>query len=476
MSVNVIQEVLDSRSIAVVGATPLGDWGGGGFLGGLVTLGYKGQVYPVNPQYTEVMGLKTYASLKDVPGTVDYVISSVPARVVPGLLEEAAQKGVKTVHLFTARLAETGRPEAIELENRILRLARESGIRLIGPNCMGVYYPKGGIAFHSVFSKESGSVALISQSGMLAREIVLDSADRGIHFSKVFSYGNAIDLNECDFLEYLAGDPDTGVIMAYVEGVKDGRRFFELLKRASAVKPVVVLKGGRGEAGTRATASHTASLAGAFRTWEAMVVQSGAVSADSAEELIDLAASFRSLPPITGRRVGVAGGAGGSSVLAADECERAGLNVIPLPPDLRDELRARGISVWDWLSNPADTSIGEDRSFSVGLVLELMAKNRSFDVLIALMGMPGRMPRQPGVALEAILKEQYRLDVTMTKPLLVVVPDKSLGVKDLESRDLKMTAELRTALASLGIPFFPTVRRAAFAAMKIADYHARKAR
>jgi acyl-CoA synthetase (NDP forming) len=341
---------------------------------------------------------------------------------------------------------------------------------------MGVYYPRGGIAFHSVFPKESGPVALISQSGMLAREIVLDSADRGIHFSKVFSYGNAIDLNECDFLEYLAGDPDTGVIMAYVEGVKDGRRFFELLKRASAVKPVVVLKGGRGEAGTRATASHTASLAGAFRTWEAMVVQSGAVSADSAEELIDLAASFRSLPPITGRRVGVAGGAGGSSVLAADECERAGLNVIPLPPELRDELRARGISVWDWLSNPADTSIGEDRSFSVGLVLELMAKNRSFDVLIALMGMPGRMPRQPGVALEAILKEQYRLDVTMTKPLLVVVPDKSLGVKDLESRDLKMTAELRTALASLGIPFFPTVRRAAFAAMKIADYHARKAR
>ena len=226
---------------------------------------------------------------------------------------------------------------------------------------------------------------------------MLDSPVRGIYFSKVFSYGNAIDLNECDFLEYLADDAETSVIMIYVEGVKNGRRFYDTLKRAASVKPVIILKGGKGEAGKRATASHTASLAGAFRTWEAMVAQAGAVAADSTEELIDLAASFRSLPRFAGKRVGVSGGAGGSSVLAADECERAGLDVVPLPAEIRDDLKARGISVWDWLGNPADTSIsiGEDVGFSAGLVLELMAKSPHFDVLIASWACPAVCPGNP---------------------------------------------------------------------------------
>jgi len=183
---------------------------------------------------------------------------------------------------------------------------------------MGVYSPADGIAFHGDFPKECGPVGLVSQSGMLAREIVKNSPLRGIFFSKVFSYGNAIDLNETDFLDYLADDPETGVILCYIEGTKDGSGLFRSLKYAAARKPVVILKGGRGQSGERATASHTASLAGSSGTWETLITQTGAVMADSVEELIDLAASFRFLPPIKGKRVGVAGGAGGSSVLAAD--------------------------------------------------------------------------------------------------------------------------------------------------------------
>jgi acyl-CoA synthetase (NDP forming) len=473
MSRKAIDDVLHARSVAVVGATRSEGWGGGGFVAGLTQFGFPGKVYPVNPKYPEILGLKAYQSLGDIPEPVDYVISSIPAKDVMDMLEQAAEKKVKTVHLFTARLSETGRPDAMALEKSILDFAKKAGIRLIGPNCMGVYYPRGGIAFHADFPKESGPVGLISQSGMLAREIVLAAPLRGVYFSKVFSYGNAVDLNETDFLEYLTDDPETAVIMMYIEGIKGGRRFLDVLKKATEAKPVVILKGGRGEAGSRATASHTASLAGASRTWDAMVAQGRAVAAESVEELLDLAAAFRFLPRIEGRRVGVAGGAGGSSVMAADQCEQAGLDVIPLPGPFRDELRRRGVSVWDWLSNPADISIREDESFSVGLILEMMARDPNFDVLVAMMGMPGRPPQQGSASPEDVIRQQYHLDAARSKPFLAVVPDKSLRVIDMEARDWKALCETRSALIKLEVPFFPTIGRAARAARKVSDYFAR---
>ena len=476
MSVNPIEQVLHSRSVAVVGATRSEGWGGGGFVAGLTQFGYKGKVFPVNPKYPEIQGLKSYASLRDIPETVDYVISSVPASEVPKMLEEASEKQVKTVHLFTARLSETGRQEAIDLEKRILAIAKRHGFRLIGPNCMGVYYPKGGMAFHADFPKESGPVGLISQSGMLAREIVLAGPLRGMFYSKVFSYGNAVDLNEVDFLEYLTCDSDTKVIMMYIEGIKAGRKFFKALQKATAIKPVIVLKGGRGEAGARATASHTASLAGASRVFEAMLAQAHAVSVDSIEQLMDVAAAFNFLPSFQGNRVGVAGGAGGSSVLAADQCEQSGLQVPPLSSAFRDVLKKKGVSVWDWLSNPADISIREDESFSVGLILEMMANDPGFDLLIAIMGMPGRGPSQNGSTPEEAISHMYHLDASRKKPFLAVVPDKSLRTVDMESREWKGLCETRTALINLGVPFFPSIGRAAAAASKVAEYHRNRSR
>ncbi|MFC1921291.1 CoA-binding protein [Chloroflexota bacterium] len=473
MTMNPVEEVLNARSVAIIGATPTGNWGGGGFLAGLVNYDFKGKIYPVNPKYTEAMGQKVYPSLLDIPGQVDYVISCVPARMVLEILEQAVEKGAKTAHLFTARLAETGRAEGIETEKKILDLAKKSGMRLIGPNCMGIYSPAKGIAFHGDFPKESGPVGLVSQSGMLGREIVKASPLRGIYFSKVFSYGNAIDLNESDFLGYLADDTETSVILCYIEGVKDGPRFFNTLKYAAARKPVIMLKGGRGEAGARATASHTASLSGISKTWEALIAQTGAVEADSVEELIDLAASFRFLPPIKGRRVGVAGGAGGSSVLAADSCERAGLDVVSLSSAFRQELKSSGVSVWDWLGNPADLSIREDDSLSVGLVLEMMAKDPDFDLLIAIMGMPGGPPGAPGLSPEEIINKQYRLEVSRTKPFLGIVADKSIGVDDIEDFEWKGLCQTRTSLIKLGVPFYPTIGRAAMAARKVYEYYQR---
>jgi len=469
MSTHSLEEIIHPQSIAVVGASDSGR--GGGFVAPLVEQGYEGKIYPVNPKYSEIMGLKTYPSVRDIPGVVDYVISSVPASQVLGMLADCSQKGVRAVHLFTARFSETGRKEAAELEQEILRQAREYGIRLIGPNCLGLYYPHERIAFHDGFPKEAGSVGLASQSGQAVGEIVQSAAIMGIRFSKGISYGNALDFNECDYLEYFIQDPETKMIMMYIEGVRDGRRFFDLLRRATATKPVIIVKGGRGESGTRATASHTASLAGSMQVWETMVNQAGAVSASNLEELVDFSTAFYFLPPITGRRVGVAGGSGGSSVLAADECEEAGLSVIPLPAELREELKNKGSKIWDWIGNPADMSIRIDRDWDTGDMLEIMSRYPDFDLLIAFVR--GHYhPGQDQLSAKHYLK-QYRLKELNDKPLLAVMEYMSRSTDDDDDSRLfrKMMEEVREKLIEARVPIYPHIKRAARAASKLIDYY-----
>ncbi|MBW2091157.1 MAG: CoA-binding protein, partial [Deltaproteobacteria bacterium] len=388
MSKHPLEEILHPRSIAVIGASGNKNVPGYQFTASLLIYGFKGKVYPVNPKYTEIAGLKAYPDIRDIPDTVDYVISCVPASQVLNLVKGCVRKEVKALHLFTARFSETGRKDAAELEREILREAQKGGVRIIGPNCMGLYYPDMGISFSDAMPQKSGSVGLVSQSGQLAEELGRYAAMRGVYFSKAISYGNALDLNECDFLDYLARDPETRVILMYVEGVRDGKRFFSSLCNAASTKPVIILKGGRGQSGTRAAASHTASLAGSQKVLDALVVQAGAVSARNFEEMIDLAAAFNFLPPVSGFNVGVAGGGGGASVLAADQCEESGLEVIPLPQEIRDELKSKGSGIWDWIGNPADMSIRDNRDFGPGNILELMAANDNFHLLIAIMSDP----------------------------------------------------------------------------------------
>jgi len=467
-----LEYLFHPQSIAVVGASGNPNAQGYGFTTALIEYGYRGLIYPVNPKYENIAGLKAYPSLEEIPGPVDYVISCVPAPHVLRLLKDCARKGVKVVHLYTARFSETGRPEAVQLEREVLQLARTHGIRLIGPNCMGLYCPKEGIAFSDALPKQAGPVGLVSQSGQAVEEITRFAALRNVFFSKVISYGNAIDFNECDFLDYLTHDPETALILMYIEGLRDGRRFFHTVRRAAATKPVVILKGGRGESGARAAASHTASLAGSTQIWDLAMAQAGAISADSLEELVDLAVSFRFLPPVKGRRVGVAGGAGGASVLAADQCEKAGLAVIPLPPECREELKAKGITIWDWIGNPADMSIREAPGFDVGDMLEMMAKNDNFDVIIAILGEPHH-ERQRGMSVDDYLGG-YKLKQITDKPLLAVMGERGLGIHNYDDWNWKIMYEARTRLLADDIPFYPTIGRAAMAARKLADYYQRK--
>ncbi|MBI3930467.1 MAG: hypothetical protein HY325_00435, partial [Chloroflexi bacterium] len=345
----------------------------------------------------------------------------------------------------------------------------KSGVRLIGPNCMGVYYPRQGISFVPDLPKEPGTVGLASQSGGASVEIVQLAALRGIRFSKVISYGNALDLNECDYLDYFSQDAETKLILMYIEGVRDGKRFFSSLRQAAATKPVIILKGGRGQSGARATASHTASLAGSMKVWETMVTQAGAISAENPDELIDLAVSFYFLPPIRGLRVGVAGGGGGATVMAADQCEEAGLDVVPLPAEIREELKNKGNPIWDWIGNPIDGSIIGDTKFSGSDMLQMMARNENFDLLIANIGEP-HQGNQPARTAAAHL-EQYKLEMRKLKPLLAVVADKTLGIADYEDPNCRLICEMRTKLIEANIPVYPTIGRAASAARKLVEYY-----
>lgn len=318
------------RSVAVPGASTKD--GPGSFIAAMKEMGFKGDLYPVNPKAEEIQGLKCYPTLTAIPGHVDHVISSVPLRFVEGLMEECIAKGVKTVHFFTAGFSETGDEDAAALEARVLKRAKEAGIRVIGPNCMGLYYPAGGLSFMPFLPTEPGPVAMLSQSGANAGEFCRTAAVRGLRYSKVVSYGNGTDVRESELLEYCAEDPETDVIACYIEGITDGAHFMRALKKAAAAKPVVILKGGRTEAGSRATASHTGSLAGSLQVFDSAVRQAGATRVDRMEELVDQAVAFRYITSLTGPRAGIVGGGGGYSVLASDEIGAAGLEMPTLPP------------------------------------------------------------------------------------------------------------------------------------------------
>lgn len=475
MSIQELETILHPRSVAVIGASANVYSFGYSFLHHLKEYGFKGPIYPVNPNYSELLGLKTYPSVGDIPDQVDFAISCVNASQVTDMLEALAGKGVKGVHLYTARFSETGRQEAAELEQAVLELARNKGIRLIGPNCMGVYYPKVGLSFGYNLPKDSGPVGMISQSGGGASGFVLLASLRGVRFSKVISYGNGLDLNECDYLDFFIQDKETEIILLYVEGVKDGRRFFDTLNRATRRKPVIIMKGGRGQAGSRMTYSHTASLAGSFPVWEAMVKQAGGISVDDFDELIDLAVAFRFLPKVPGKRVGLIGGGGGPSVIAAEECEESGLEVIPIPQDMREELKKRGVSIWDWISNPVDLSIIAGSGVTDIEMLHLMAQHPDFDILMANINEWVIMTLASDERFQGIksqIKSHITLRDTYPKPYVVIFGERGVITGDQADWHWNLIAESRAELIQAGMATFPTFRRAARALRKVQEYYA----
>jgi acyl-CoA synthetase (NDP forming) len=453
------------KSIAVVGASSNPDSRTNrNFLQPLLDFGYQGKIYPVNPYRSEIMGLKAYAGILDIPGPVDYVICAIPAPLTPKLVQDCVTARVKVVTFFTAGFSETGEEEGVRLEREIVEIARQGGVRIIGPNCLGIHSPKMGITFEPC-SRESGHVGFLSQSGGNARESIIKGAERGIHFSKAVSYGNAADLNEADFLEYFTHDKDTEIIAAYIEGIKQPRRFLRVLGEATQVKPVIILKGGKTEAGKGAVASHTGALAGNKETWDALCRQREVIQVHNLEEMADTILAFSYLRPPRGRRIGIIGIGGGASVQAADDCESASLIVPPFPRELRQELRKFTPPAGTGLRNPIDTSADvywDPASFAK--TAKLIADYDGVDALFVMLSALFTVKR--GVQ---TLREQIAAIIEVGqgtgKPLAIVL--RTVGVIEAE----KLAHEVQGQCLKAGFPVYPSVSQAAQAMSHFISYH-----
>jgi len=459
--------IFHPRSIAVVGASnDTFNFATKIFLDILRPFGYKGEIYPVNPNLEEVSGFKAYPSVRDVPGPVDHVICGIRAASTRQLLEDCIAKGVKVLHLYTAGFAEIGDKDRLELQGELAGVARNGGVRIIGPNCMGIYCPSSGISYCADFPKEPGLVGFISQSGSYSLLVVRAAASRGVRFSKMVSYGNASDINESDLLEYLANDPETEIIAAYIEGTTDGQRLREVLTDAASKKPVIIIKKGGTAAGSRGAMSHTGVLAGDDKVWDALIRQAGAIRVEDLEELIDLLATFQFFPLPRGRKAVVIGLGGGPSVRAADDCERGGLNLPPIPDEMVQELRRSAPVAGSMLRNPVDVGSYQDWAH----VIQTLAGWEETDMFIWQIA-PDIEPFKEGFLRQFCIDQRARFlgeFLESRKPLAVVVHTAETRLA------LDILNITREACVEHGVAFYTSVYSAARAISRYMDYHARR--
>lgn len=351
-----LERIFHPRGVVIVGASNSDGNLGRFFLDGFIQLGFE-KLYVVHPREKEVRGVKTYSTVGEISGEVDLAVVFSPQETVSQVVRECTLKGIKGVVVCTSGFGEKD-GEGRRLEQEVVEIARRGDTRLIGPNCVGIYCPSSRLANFGFLPKESGPVGMISQSGSLAVMFTVAEAARGIRFSKVVSCGNECDLNAADFLAYLGQDPETRIILTYLEGVKDARRFCQLAREVSMEKPIIIWKGGTTEVGARAAATHTGALAGATEIWRAAIAQTGMISANSAEELLDCLEAFYFLPLPKGGRAAIVSAMGGLGVTIADACIECGLEVATLSEHTRRRLEEFVPPVGTSIDNPVDLGMG----------------------------------------------------------------------------------------------------------------------
>ncbi len=358
-------------SVAVVGASTVAHKTGGRRWRSMVESGFAGRLYPVHATAAEVLGHKAYRSLRDIPDPVDLAVVLVRPDLVPGVIDECAERGVKGVIVITAGFGETGEAGKL-VERRMVERLRAAGARLIGPNCAGLYSGSGRVNAMG-WQVPPGPVALISQSGNMALTFGQLAREKGLGFSKLITVGNAADVRIPEYVDYLFGDPDTKVIVAYVEGFRpgEGRELFELLRRHPTPKPLIVLKPGETESGRRASLSHTGALAGRRRVVEAGLRQAAALQVRDSEEAWDAAIALALLPPLETGEVVVISDGGGHATIVCDAAARAGLTVPPLCDSTQAQL-GRILPPRSAVINPVDfAGVAEEEPEVVPQVVEV---------------------------------------------------------------------------------------------------------
>jgi acetyl-CoA synthetase (ADP-forming) len=343
-----LKSMLEPRSIAVIGASRTPGKIGYVVLKNIIGYGYKGKIYPINPNAEEIMGLKAYPSVLNVPGEVDVAVIAIPAQEVPRAMEECGKKGVKVAVVITSGFSEVGN---VELEEKIIKIAREYGVRILGPNIFGYAYTPSNInATFGPLEVEKGNIALISQSGALGIALMGWTIMNEIGLSALFSVGNMADIDVAELSELLADDPNTKVIAIYLEGIKPGRgrEFVETMTRVTEKKPVVVIKAGRTSRGMKAVASHTGSLAGSDALYEAAFKQAGVIRAYDVEEMFDIARAFAQQPLPRGENTIIITNGGGVGVLATDAAELSGVKLVEPSQQLMNAFK----QAMPWFGSP----------------------------------------------------------------------------------------------------------------------------
>ena len=380
------------KSVAVIGASHVPGKVGNAIMRS-ITLRFNGKVYAVNVKGGEIevngKKFKVYRSIKDIPDEIDVAVIAVPAKFVPDVIDECGEKGVKGAIVISAGFKEAGRAD---LEEELVRRAKKWGIRLVGPNCLGVTNLENG--FDCNFNPPErqarppfGKVAFMSQSGAFGAAILDWAAREKIGMSKFISLGNMADLDESDFMAYLGDDPKTGVITGYIEGVKDGRKFLETAKKVTLKKPVVILKSGRTEAGAKAAASHTGSLAGSYAIYRAAFEQSGVLEAKTMRQLFNYAKALAMQKPARGNRVAIVTNGGGAGVMMSDGLLERGLKLAELSEEtiekFKRDIEAGKLPAHMAYKNPIDV-IGDAPSSRYEIAMRYALEDENVDVLVVI--------------------------------------------------------------------------------------------
>lgn len=456
--------ILYPQSIAVIGASkdPL-KWGHM-LLASILNGGYQGKVYPINPREDEIEGLKCFPSVSDVPEDVDLAIVVVPANIVGNVIQECVDKDVKGAVIITSGFAETG-AEGRKIQDEVVKIARRGDLRLIGPNCMGICSSGARLSALMIpFLHEGGEVAFVSQSGGYGMQLYVRAQTAGVGISKFISSGNEADLTVTDYLEYFGKDDEVKVIVMYIEQVRAGRRFFEVAKEVTKKKPIVVIKVGTTEAGSKAAASHTGALAGSDRIYDVAFRQAGIIRASNAEEMFDIIKALLYCPLPEGRRIGVIANSGGICVETTDNCIQHGLEIPTLPEETQKKI-LQHIPAFGNPRNPVDLTASLDMGAFINVPGVVLADEKVDGLITLGLGVsiiqtmfPG-MPKESFMGIFKSLNEQLvKTYKRYVKPVIVINP-----AADIEPEAAKILEDNR-------VPVYTTPARAAKAMAALYQY------
>lgn len=447
-----LNNIFKAKSIAIIGASSREGSFGRLFLEGMVNIGFE-KLYPVHPREAEIIGIKAYPSVTDIPYDVELAVLLTPVTHTLGVAQECVQKGVKGMIVFTAGFGEKDQ-EGKEIEKKIASMAREAGIRVVGPNSIGIYSPEAKIntfpqALVDKVPAEKGTIGAFSHSGSFVDYLTTMLCTKGLRFTQAVSCGNECDLSAVDFLEYLGQDGDTKVIVSYLEGIKNGRKFYELAKNISKEKPIIVWKGGKTESGARAAMAHTGSLAGSKVIWDSMFKQTGIINVSSFEEILECAIGFGCLSLPKGNRVAIVAGQGGTGVGTSDNCTLMGLDVARFSKETVEKLKSILPPAGTNAGNPADVGVAVlIAPHLYGEAIKVIAEDDNIDMFL-IISPPNR------ACSESIVAAAKEID----KPLVVSL----YALPELATAEYQYYAENR-------IPVYSDAQKAAFVLSKLNEY------